>query len=224
MGAAINEAHTNGVKAIAFGDLYLEDVRRYREEKLAPTGLKPMFPLWGLETPLLAREMVNSGLRAHITCVDPQQLARTFAGRTFGHQFLDDLPKGVDPCGENGEFHSFAYDGPMFDSPLPIVPGETVERDGFIFADIILGADFTGPRRPSEEDPRTGMAPSLGPAGPGFWLAIDARAMVSWPSPQGQERDSRDPVCNAVSGLGRFGGGRLLTVRTRPEGGSPAWI
>ena len=168
MGAAINEAHTNGVKAIAFGDLYLEDVRRYREEKLAPTGLKPMFPLWGLETPLLAREMVNSGLRAHITCVDPQQLARTFAGRTFGHQFLDDLPKGVDPCGENGEFHSFAYDGPMFDSPLPIVPGETVERDGFIFADIILGADFTGPRRPSEEDPRTGMAPSLGPAGARF--------------------------------------------------------
>lgn len=138
MGAAVAQARADGVDAIAFGDLYLEDIRRYREQRLAPTGIEPLFPLWGLPTAALAREMVAAGLRAHVTCVDPKQLDRSFVGRTFDAAFLDDLPPGVDPCGENGEFHSFAYAGPMFAAPLAIEPGVVVERDGFIFADVTL--------------------------------------------------------------------------------------
>jgi uncharacterized protein (TIGR00290 family) len=140
MAAAMARATREKVAAVAFGDLFLEDVRRYREEKLAPTGIRPVFPIWGLETAALAREMVASGLRAHITCVDPKQLDPTFAGRTFDDSFLDDLPAGVDPCGEKGEFHSFAWSGPMFAAPIPVMPGEIVERDGFVFADL-LAAD-----------------------------------------------------------------------------------
>lgn len=138
MGGAVAQARADGVEAIAFGDLYLEDIRRYREERLAPTGIQPLFPLWGLPTAALAREMVSAGLRAHVTCVDPKQLSPSFVGRTFDATFLDDLPPGVDPCGENGEFHSFAYAGPMFRAPLAIEPGPIVERDGFTFADVTL--------------------------------------------------------------------------------------
>lgn len=136
MAEAMAAARQDGVEAVAFGDLFLEDVRRYREEKLAGTGIAPVFPLWGLDTAELARAMVAAGLTAHITCVDPKQLDPAFAGRTFDADFLDVLPDGVDPCGENGEFHSFAYRGPMFAQPIPIVPGETVVRDGFVFADL----------------------------------------------------------------------------------------
>lgn len=138
MSAVMAQVRADGVDAIAFGDLYLEDIRRYREERLAPAGVAALFPLWGLPTAALAREMVTAGLRAHVTCVDPKQLDPSFAGRTFDAGFLADLPKGVDPCGENGEFHSFAYAGPMFRAPLAIEPGLVVERDGFTFADVTL--------------------------------------------------------------------------------------
>jgi uncharacterized protein (TIGR00290 family) len=136
---AMARAKREKIAAVAFGDLFLEDVRRYREEKLAPTGIAPVFPIWGFETKALAREMVAAGLRAHITCVDPKQLDASFAGRTFDDGFLDDLPDGVDPCGEKGEFHSFAWSGPMFEAPIPVTPGEVVERDGFVFADLLPG-------------------------------------------------------------------------------------
>jgi len=126
-----------GVTHIAFGDLYLADVRAYREKQLQGSGLEPVFPIWGQPTDVLARTMVDAGLRAHVTCVDPKRLPTEFAGRTFDATFLDDLPDTVDHCGESGEFHSFAFQGPMFNSPIPIVPGEVIERDGFIFADIL---------------------------------------------------------------------------------------
>jgi len=136
----VDGAVADGVEVMAFGDLFLEDIRAYREQQLAGTGLEPRFPIWGLETRALAREMVAAGLRAHVTCVDPRQLAPTFAGRTFDADFLDALPEAVDPCGENGEFHTFAWAGPMFASPLAVEPGPVVERDGFHFADLLPAA------------------------------------------------------------------------------------
>ncbi len=127
-----------GIEAMAFGDLFLEDIRRYRIEKLAGTGLDPVFPVWGLDTRRLAEEMIDGGLRARIVCVDPKKLPAEFAGRDFDAAFLRDLPAGVDPCGENGEFHTAVYAGPMFREPIPIESGEVVERDGFVFADVRL--------------------------------------------------------------------------------------
>lgn len=126
----------NGVENIAFGDLFLEDIRDYRIRQLAATGITPVFPVWGMPTEKLSRLMLAKGLRAVITCVDPKQIPREFVGREYDAQFLDDLPEGVDPCGENGEFHSFVFDGPMFDSSIDLAVGEVVERDGFVFADI----------------------------------------------------------------------------------------
>jgi uncharacterized protein (TIGR00290 family) len=137
MSAAIDRARAEGVTAIAFGDLFLEDVREYRIRMLSGTGIEPLFPIWGQDTKALAREMVRSGLRAHLTCVDPRVLSREFAGRAFDDALLDALPPGVDPCGERGEFHSFAWDGPMFHRPIPVRRGEIVERDGFVFADLL---------------------------------------------------------------------------------------
>lgn len=125
------------VEAMAFGDLFLADIRAYREKQLAGTGLQPIFPVWQIPTRQLAQDMIDAGLRAKITCVDPKVLAREFAGRDFDASFLADLPEGVDPCGENGEFHSFVYDGPMFRKPVPVQVGEIVERDGFVFADLL---------------------------------------------------------------------------------------
>jgi uncharacterized protein (TIGR00290 family) len=125
-----------GVHAIAFGDLFLADIRAYRERQLADTGLEPLFPVWQIPTDELAARMIAAGLRAKITCVDPKKLAHEFAGREFDAAFLKDLPAGVDPCGENGEFHSFVYDGPMFRAAVPVELGEIVERDGFFFADL----------------------------------------------------------------------------------------
>ena len=127
-----------GVEIVAFGDLFLEDVRRYREEHLAGTGLHPVFPLWGQDTRRLAEEMIDGGLRARLVCVDPRKLPPEFAGREFDAALLRDLPPGVDPCGENGEFHTCVYAGPMFREPIPIESGEVVERDGFVFADVRL--------------------------------------------------------------------------------------
>jgi uncharacterized protein (TIGR00290 family) len=136
MADAVGRAVREGFTHVAFGDLFLEDVRRYREDKLSGTGLTPIFPLFGADTAALAREMIRSGLRARLTCVDPKQLDRRFAGREFDAALLDELPPGVDPCGERGEFHSFAYDGPMFSRPVPVDTGIVVERDGFVFADL----------------------------------------------------------------------------------------
>src|SRR5436190_2639837 len=138
MAEAVGRAVAEGFTHAAFGDLFLEDIRRYREERLAGTGLTPIFPLFGLDTatPELARDMIASGLRARITCVDPRQLDPRFAGREFDAALLQDLPASVDPCGERGEFHTFAYDGPMFSHPIPIETGVTVERDGFVFTDL----------------------------------------------------------------------------------------
>jgi len=136
MRAAVSQAVAEGFTHVAFGDLFLEDVRKYREEKLAGTGLTPLFPIWGIPTDQLALEMVESGLRSVLTCINPKQLDRSFAGRQFDRALLDDLPAGVDKCGERGEFHSFAWDGPMFGQPVAIQVGEVVDRDGFVFADI----------------------------------------------------------------------------------------
>jgi uncharacterized protein (TIGR00290 family) len=136
MRAACRAAVERGIEAIAFGDLFLEDVRRYREEKLEGTGLRPVFPLWGLDTRSLAEEMIAGGLRARIVCVDPMKLPAAFAGREFDWELLRDLPPGVDPCGENGEFHTVVYAGPMLRESIAVESGEVVERDGFVFADV----------------------------------------------------------------------------------------
>lgn len=140
MGEAVRKALAAGITMMAFGDLFLEDVRRYRETQLAGTGLTPIFPIWGLPTDALARDMVAAGLRARLTCVDPKQLPASFVGRDFDAALLADLPASVDPCGERGEFHTFAYDGPMFRHPVPIQSGEIVTRDGFVFADLLIGS------------------------------------------------------------------------------------
>jgi len=137
MGAAVATLVTEGFTHVAFGDLFLEDVRRYREERLAGTGLLPLFPLWKTKsTAHLAQEMVAGGLEARLTCVDPRVLDRGFAGRRFDGELLRDLPAGVDPCGERGEFHSFAYAGPMFSAPIAVTVGDVVDRDGFVFCDL----------------------------------------------------------------------------------------
>lgn len=125
-----------GIEAVAFGDLFLTDIRAYREKQLQGTGLEPLFPIWGLPTRELAEEMIRSGLRAKLTCIDPKILPRSFAGRDFDASLLADLPAGADPCGENGEFHSFVYAGPMLRGAIPVEVGEVVDRDGFIFADL----------------------------------------------------------------------------------------
>lgn len=137
MGGALAGFRDDGIAAVAFGDLFLEDIRAYRETRMVDTGLRPLFPIWNPRTDELAREMVASGLRAYVTCVDSAQLDPAFCGRVFDDAFLDDLPDGVDPCGENGEFHSFAFAGPMFAQSIAVKPGEIVKRDQFVFADLL---------------------------------------------------------------------------------------
>jgi uncharacterized protein (TIGR00290 family) len=136
MKAQCEAAVAAGIEAVAFGDLFLTDIRAYREKQLESTALNPVFPVWGLPTRELATSMIQAGVRARLTCVDPRQLAPEFAGREFDRQLLADLPSGVDHCGENGEFHTFVYAGPMFDRAIPVESGEIVTRDGFVFADI----------------------------------------------------------------------------------------
>jgi len=145
MRAVIEKARSADVTAFAFGDLFLADIRAYRERQLAGTGISPLFPVWGTpaDTPTLARTMIAAGLRATLACVDPRQLSASFAGRGFDSELLADLPPVVDPCGENGEFHTFCHAGPMFDRPIPIRVGDVVERDAFWFADLLPG----GPAR-----------------------------------------------------------------------------
>jgi uncharacterized protein (TIGR00290 family) len=131
------KAVAEGVEGVAFGDLFLEDVRAYREKQLKGTGLQPIFPVWGLPTRALAHEMIASGTRAKLTCIDTAKLDRCFVGREFNEALLSALPEEVDPCGERGEFHSFVYAGPMLNAVLPIAVGDTVVRDQFVFADLL---------------------------------------------------------------------------------------
>jgi uncharacterized protein (TIGR00290 family) len=136
MRAVCERARVEGIDAVAFGDLFLEDVRAYRVRQLTDTGLEPLFPAWGIPTADLAREMIAAGIKAKITCVDPSRLSSTFVGRDFDTAFVNSLPPGVDPCGENGEFHSFVYDAPVFSQPIRVRKGVVVQRDGFVFADV----------------------------------------------------------------------------------------
>jgi uncharacterized protein (TIGR00290 family) len=133
-------AVAEGIRGVAFGDLFLEDVRAYREKQMKGTGLQPVFPVWGLPTRALAEEMIASGTRAKLTCIDTAKLDRSFAGREFDEALLAELPEGVDPCGERGEFHSFVYAGPMLNAVLPVSVGENIVRDQFVFADLISGS------------------------------------------------------------------------------------
>ena len=153
MGRALEAAKARGVTGVAFGDLFLEDIRRYREERMAGTGLRPIFPLWRRPTAALAEEMLDAGLRARITCVDPRVLPASFAGREYNRRLLADLPGGVDPCGENGEFHTFAWDGPMFGHPVRVRGGEVVARDGFVFADLLPAEDADSHDAPARAAP-----------------------------------------------------------------------
>jgi len=137
MPEALEEARMRGATHVAFGDLFLEDIRAYRIKQLEGSGLEPLFPIWHEPTETLARRMIDAGVEAVVTCVDPKRLSRSFAGRKFDHTFLDELPQGVDPCGENGEFHTCVLAGPMFREPLRAAVGEVVARDGFYFADLI---------------------------------------------------------------------------------------
>jgi uncharacterized protein (TIGR00290 family) len=138
MAAALSEAKARGVTQVIFGDLFLEDVRRYREEKLNGTGVMPMFPLWQRPTDALAREMIDAGVETYLVCVDLKQLHKDFAGRRFDRALLAQLPASADPCGEKGEFHSCVVAGPMFTRRIAVTVGETVERDGFAYADLML--------------------------------------------------------------------------------------
>jgi len=137
MAEICQRAAAEKIDALAFGDLFLEDVRAYRERQLAPTGLEPLFPLWQIPTDALAHDMIAGGLRARLSCIDTQKLSSAFAGREFDEGLLRDFPPGTDPCGERGEFHTCVYAGPMFRAPLPIQAGEIVTRDGFTFADFL---------------------------------------------------------------------------------------
>jgi uncharacterized protein (TIGR00290 family) len=136
--AAVDRAVAVGFTHVAFGDLFLDDVRKYREDRLAGTGLTPLFPLWERPTPALAREMIASGLRARLSCLDPRVMPRELIGAAFDERLLASLPSSVDPCGERGEFHTCVTAGPMFSSALRIEPGEVVEREGFIYGDLLL--------------------------------------------------------------------------------------
>lgn len=144
MSQFVERSKIDNIEFFAFGDLFLEDLRKYREDKLEGSGIRAIFPIWGLPTDKLSREMIVSGLRTVITCIDPKQTPKEFVGKEFDDSFLDSLPETVDPCGENGEFHSFVFDGPMFENKIEISLGDIVDRDGFIFADIL-----PVPRRPA---------------------------------------------------------------------------
>jgi len=138
MATALAQAKDAGVTQVIFGDLFLQDVRAYREQKLNGTGIMPVFPLWGRPTAALARAMIDAGVETYLVCVDLKQLPKSFAGRRFDNTLLDELPPTADPCGENGEFHSCVVAGPMFSRAIPVTVGETVERDGFAYVDLVL--------------------------------------------------------------------------------------
>ena len=137
MRAVCQRATAEGITAVAFGDLFLEEIRNYRVRQLQGSGLEPLFPLWQIPTAQLGREMIAAGVKAKITCVDPSKLAKSFAGCEYDLCLLQALPPGIDPCGENGEFHTFVYESPVFSRPIAVRTGEVVERDGFVFADVL---------------------------------------------------------------------------------------
>ncbi len=143
MAEATARIKSQGVRHVIFGDLFLEDIRAYRDQKLSAAGMETIYPLWQRDTRILADEMIASGLVAHIVCLDPRRIDRTFAGRCFDRDLLRDLPPGVDPCGENGEFHTVVSAGPMFKAAIPVTIGETVERDGFVFTDVVTAGPST---------------------------------------------------------------------------------
>ena len=147
MAAAVERAVGDGFTHVAFGDLFLEEIRRYREQRLAGTDLAPLFPVWGIPTPQLARDMIDGGLRARLVCVDTRVLDPKFAGREFDHELLDQLPSRVDPCGENGEFHTCVYAGPMFRQAISIGPGDRVQHDPFVWTDLLVLDTSTDPDR-----------------------------------------------------------------------------
>lgn len=165
MGETLARLAREGVREIVFGDLFLQDIREYRESRLASTGIRPVFPLWKRDTRQLAHEMVRAGLKASVVCLDPRKLSREFAGRPFDERFLRDLPSSVDPCGENGEFHTFVWAGPMFARSIAVEVGATVEREGFVFTDMLPGP--TSAPDPSGTDPRGAEArdPAIRTAG-----------------------------------------------------------
>jgi uncharacterized protein (TIGR00290 family) len=140
MAEATARIKAQGVRHMIFGDLFLEDIRAYRDQKLSAAGMEAIYPLWGRDTRVLAEEMIASGLAAHIVCLDPRRIDRKFAGRRFDRDLLRELPPDIDPCGENGEFHTVVTAGPMFKAAIPVTVGETVERDGFVFTDVITAA------------------------------------------------------------------------------------
>jgi len=144
MAAALDEAKRAGVTHVIFGDLFLEDVRAYREQKLAGTGITPLFPLWQRPTKALAREMITAGVETYLVCVDLKQLPKSFAGRRFGNSLLAELPTSADPCGEKGEFHSCVVAGPMLSRRIDVTVGETIERDGFAYTDLLIPPPLAG--------------------------------------------------------------------------------
>lgn len=156
MSAALGAARASGVGRVVFGDLFLEDVRAYREDHLLHLGIEPVFPLWGLPTKQLARRIIDSGIRAVLTCIDPRRLPIELAGRAYDEHLLAELPDDVDPCGERGEFHTFVWDGPGFSAPVDMELGEIVERDGFAFCDVV---PLDAPAGPSAEQ-RAATSPS----------------------------------------------------------------
>ena len=183
MADAVQRAVAEGFTHVAFGDLFLGDVRRYREERLAGSGLTPLFPLFGADTGALAREMVDAGLGARITCVDPRALDRGFVGRDFNAALLADLPQGIDPCGERGEFHTFAYAGPMFRWAIDVETGAIVEREGFVFADLLTRGAAVPDVRPCSEairprQDRVGERHGAAPGVPGARSSGDHETVV----------------------------------------------
>lgn len=163
MRAMCQRAVAAGIAAIAFGDLFLQDIRDYRVQQLHGSGLIPLFPVWQIPTQQLAREMIAAGVKAKITCVDPSKLPKSVAGREYDLQLLKDLPLGIDPCGENGEFHTFVYDTPAFSSAITVRAGEVIEHDGFVFADVL--PEFTVVSGGTDRDGNT-SSPSLATADP----------------------------------------------------------
>ena len=147
MKSFIVKAKKEGIECFAFGDLFLDNVRKYREKLLKGTGITPLFPIWGISTKALSRQMISSGLKAVLTCINPKSIPIKFAGSHYNESFLNDIPKNIDPCGENGEFHSFAFDGPMFQNPIDIILGETIYRDGSCFTDLLPYASNIKPQK-----------------------------------------------------------------------------
>jgi uncharacterized protein (TIGR00290 family) len=140
MTSFVTKARQRGIDCFAFGDLFLEDIRMYRETLLRDTGITPLFPLWGIPTKTLSQQMVSNGLKAIITCINAERFSQEYAGRKYDESFLEEIPAGIDPCGENGEFHSFAFDGPMFQYPINVSIGQTIHRDGAYFTDLLTSS------------------------------------------------------------------------------------